>query len=91
MSSTRAEDLTEQIDGLAGSFETTQPYLSGSLVVELNGQRLRPLHEYRETSFRTFETDFVPELGEHLLVQYEIDDAGTGHALVVAYTSDPML
>jgi hypothetical protein len=89
VSSTRTEDLTAQVNGFASTFATTQLFIAGSLVVELNGQRLRPLHDYDETSFSTFTTDLVPRLGEHLLVQYEIEETGTGFPLVVAYTSDP--
>ena len=89
MSSTRSEDLTAQVDGASLAFTTGQMFVLGSLVVVLNGQRLRPGHGYVETSFDTFDLDLVPRVGEHLLVQYEIEETGTGFPIVIGYGFDP--
>lgn len=89
MSRTHTEDLTSQVDGLVSSFSTGVLFISGTLVVFLNGQRLRPGHDYTETGFDTFDLDLVPQVGEHLLVQYEIEETGTGFPLVIGYGFDP--
>ena len=91
MSTTRTEDLTAQVNGLASTFVTSVMFVPGSLIVVLNGQRLRPGfgNDYVETSTSTFALMLTPELGEVLLVQYETDVAETGFPLVIAYPSDP--
>lgn len=86
---TITKDLTAQVDGLATSF-TVAPdaFIPGTLNVELNGQRLRAgaPHDFVETGLSTFTTTLTPRVGEHLLVQYEIEDTGAGFPLVEAYS-----
>lgn len=90
MSITVTEDVSSQINGFTATF-VTGIFVPGSLVVEFNGQRLRPGsgHDYVETSSSSFELDLVPHLGEALLVQYETVASETGFPLVVAYSYDP--
>lgn len=91
MSVTRTEDLTDQVNGMAASFLTTVQYVTGTLVVHLNGQRLRPgiSNDYVEDPPNGFTLTLTPDLGEALMVQYETDATVTGFPLVTAYTSDP--
>jgi hypothetical protein len=88
---TITEDLTPQVNGFTSTFTTGQSFIPGSLCVEFNGQRLRKGsgHDFVEVGLDGFEMDLVPELGEHVTVQYEIEDTGAGYPLVVAYPSDP--
>lgn len=93
-SKTITENLTSQIDGAISTFTTTQIFQAGTLVVELNGQRLVPGtiaggDGYEESTTQTFLICRVPDVGEHLLVQYEIDDTGTGFPFVQVTGYDP--
>ena len=88
---TKTEDLTAQVDGVVQSFVTAIAFLPGTLNVELNGQRLRAglAHDFVETGLTTFDTALVPEVGEHLTVQYEFEDTGAAFPLVVASGTNP--
>jgi hypothetical protein len=77
MSETRTADLSSQVDGINNSFTTPDIYVSGTLIVHVNGLRLTP-DEYTETGTTTFTVGGVegyptplPAV-ECLLVQYEI-------------------
>jgi hypothetical protein len=88
---TITEDLTSQVNGMSQLFNTTQAFLPGSLCVELNGQRLRRgmAHDFVETGLQTFELALLPDLGEVITVQYEVEDTGAGYPLVIASGFDP--
>ncbi len=88
---TITEDLTDQVNGVTAMFVTTQAFLTGSLCVELNGQRLRRgiAYDFVESGLQTFELSFTPDLGDVVTVQYEVEDTGAGYPLVVAYGFDP--
>lgn len=87
---TETRDLSGQVDGATQSF-TTDPYLPGTLVVELNGQRLRAgaAEDFEETGLQTFDTALPPAVGDTLQVQFEVEDSGAFFPLVVASGSDP--
>ena len=88
---TITEDLTAQVNGFTATYVVSRPFIVGTLCVELNGQRLRAGsgHDFVETSTSTFELNLVPEIGEHLLVQFEVDDSGAQFPVVIAYPFDP--
>jgi hypothetical protein len=88
---TRTEDLTAQVNGLASLFIVGDTMVPGTLCVFLNGQRLRAGagNDFVETGPTTFATATVPDLGDTLGVQYETESTETGYPLVVAYPSDP--
>lgn len=88
---TITEDLTAQVNGMTQVFATTQAFLTGTLCVHLNGQRLRrgASHDFLETGLQDFTLSFVPDLGDVIAVQYEVEDTGAGYPLVVAYGFDP--
>lgn len=95
---TVTRDLTGQVDGLATSFVTPEPFAPGSLVVHLNGARLVPVDEYAETGASTFvwvvtAPTPAPAVGDTLLVQYEVTAFGDTvlFPLVVASGIDPTL
>lgn len=91
MSTTRTEDLTDQVNGATASFATSVMFVPGTLLVALNGQLLRAGigNDYVETSAQTFTLLLTPEDGEVLLAQYETEVNETGFPVVVAYGFDP--
>lgn len=88
---TITEDLTVQVNGFSSTFQTGRSFIPGTLCAELNGQRLRKGtdHDFVEVGSDGLELNLVPEIGEYVSVQYEVEDTGVGFPLVVAYTSDP--
>lgn len=91
MSTTRNEDLTDQVNGATASFITSEMFIPGTLIVALNGQILRAGigNDYVETSASTFTMAVMPEVGEVVRVLYETDVTETGYPLVVPYGFDP--
>jgi hypothetical protein len=84
---TLTEDLTSQVDGIVDTFTiSTGPFISDTLEVELNGVRLRKGsdHDFVELTTSTFQLFTVTYVGDHLLVQFEIEDNGAGFPLVTA-------
>ncbi len=67
---TITENLSAQVDGANTSFTTTNAFISGTLVVSLNGVR-QTTSFFTETSVTTFDTTQVPESDDKLQVQYE--------------------
>jgi hypothetical protein len=64
-------DLSSQCDGSNTSFELPEEYQAGSLRVYYNGVRQvegETFSEHNSTTFTT--TDFVPETGDFLTVDY---------------------
>ena len=68
---TRTQDLTAQVDGVAVQFTTPETFIAGSLVVYVDGARLRP-GQWTEDSTTQFTLTGAPVVGEGVLVQYEI-------------------
>ena len=70
------EDLTSQIDGYSFIFNTSFPYLSGTLTAIYNGVVYTKDNDFAETGpqqFTFFSGDpFPPELGSPLFVEYRM-------------------
>lgn len=77
---TRTRDMTSQVNGVATTFSTLEPYLPGTLEVYLNGVRQRRGEFFQELSPNSFATSEAPRPGDSLQVQYEFE--GPGDVLV---------
>ena len=63
-------DLTSQVDGSTQVFTVPEVYASGSLRVYWNGVRQVVTVSYTETSSSTFTTQFTPQDGDYLTIDY---------------------
>jgi hypothetical protein len=81
MGETKTFDLSSQVDGVNNTFITPDLFTPGTLVVHVNGLRLRP-DEYTETGTTTFSLGGIDGYPtplrsyEHLVVQYETTVSG---------------
>lgn len=73
---TRTRDLSDQVNGVATTFSTLEPFLPGTLEVYLNGVRQRRGVFFSETGSQTFSTTEPPQVGDALSVQFELEGAG---------------
>lgn len=68
------ELLTSQIDGITSSFTTNFDFVGGTLHLYVNGKRnspgSSPNGDYTETGHNTFSLNYVPIVGERMLVDY---------------------
>ena len=65
-----AENITSQINGVTNTFSTGEQYISGSLRVYYNGQRMVKDVTFTELTSTTFRLTFVPTSGDVLNVDY---------------------
>ena len=91
--STITEDLTSVVDGVTDTFSVSGgPYIAGTLEVRINGIDGRSVAnggvDFEELSTTTFRTYYTPKVGDHVKVQFEIEDSGAGFPLVVASGRD---
>jgi len=68
---TITKDLTSQVDGVASQFVTPDDFIVGSLVVYVDGDRVRP-NVVAEDDSSHFTLEVTPPPGSGLLVQYEV-------------------
>jgi hypothetical protein len=63
-------DLTSQINGITDTFTIPAAYVSGKILVFLNGLEriVGTLKDYTELSDTQIQFNYVPEVGEHLEV-----------------------
>ena len=73
---TRTRDLSDQVNGVATSFSTLEPYLPGTLEVYLNGVRQRRGVFFVESGSSIFTTTEAPDCGDALGAQFEVEGPG---------------
>lgn len=73
---TRTRDVTDQVNGVATTFSTLEPYLPGTLEVYLNGVRQRRGVFFVESGASTFTTTEAPKGGDGLSAQFEVEGPG---------------
>jgi hypothetical protein len=73
---TRTRDLSDQVNGVATTFSTLEPYLPGTLEVYLNGVRQRPGVFFVESGSSSFTTTETPRAGDALATQFEVEGPG---------------
>ncbi len=66
------EELTTQVDGLTNSFTTLFNYVVGTLKIYVGGIRQTPGvgKGYIESGVNSFDLNYIPEIGERILVDY---------------------
>ena len=67
-----SEELSSQVDGLTNSFTTSFNYVAGTLKIYVGGFRQTPGvgKDYTETGVNSFDLNYIPEVGERILVDY---------------------
>lgn len=64
------ENLSSQVNGVNTTFTTTNNYGSNTLRVFWNGQKLIRGNEFTETGSTSFSTNFTPDNGTYITVEY---------------------
>lgn len=68
------------VDGVNRTFQTNQPYISGSLQVFINGIAQSQLVDESGAGSGVFELDTAPLIGDDITVQYQVRTVATGNA-----------
>ncbi len=68
------------VDGVNRTFQTNQPYISGSLQVFINGIAQSQLVDESGAGSGVFELDTAPLIGDDITVQYQVRAVATGNA-----------
>ena len=84
--STYTDDLTDNVNGVNIKFVTTYPYIRGTLSVSYNGVVQVQGTTYNETGSQSFETSFVPLIGDYVVAEYQRYFEGDGRQLDYANT-----